>query len=573
MFGGLRKEADTVPPGAAAKAKTRVPFSVSYRDNVEAIVVAIVLALTIRCFFLEVFQIPTTSMEPTLLGESEGGRHPNALEGNCPFSEYHGIQGAVPSNDRTPGDRIMVTKFFYLLEPIRRYDVVVFKYPLNVQRNFIKRVVGLPGEELMLHNGDVYARSAGGEDWRIQKKPFGTQSRIWIRTHEEGELLRSDAEWKGFWDEDSLVGFKERAAYQVRKETEDSPRRSPGYLVVGGGPGKGIQFVSKNGVRDQRSWVQDVRFAIEFEMPRNGGELEAWIEHRWVNGTGRRQWRVRLAPGEAEASLEAPGGANKERFPLSGIPLRSEGFHTLELWYYDGEALVLWDGSVAVRHTVVEKLLEHSRDPEVQTYVGFSIGGATLTLKGVEISRDVHYRERPYSPKNFLEGEAVRIPEDHYLVLGDNVESSHDSRAWRKHTVWLRGGRVIEYEEKGKSNDPPLTPRKRRVQEEFEAYDRARREYEEAQDALKRADPGGPRYEELRERVRLLKEEMEKRDRPRWGVVYEDKFGDAWVIYEDERTHSTDSDGEKFMFIPAGNIIGRALWIWYPWARLGRLIR
>jgi hypothetical protein len=40
----------------------------------------------------------------------------------------------------------------------------------------------------------------------------------------------------------------------------------------------------------------------------------------------------------------------------------------------------------------------------------------------------------------------LKIPADSYFMLGDNVNNSHDGRAWEKHTVVLKGGRVIEYE-------------------------------------------------------------------------------------------------------------------------------
>src|SRR5262245_26624876 len=114
------------------------------KENVEAIAVAFIMALVIRCFCVEVFKIPSSSMEPTLLGDS--------ME--------HG------------GDRIMVTKLTYAVQDVGRFEPVVFKFPLNPMKNYIKRVVGLPGEKFMLYRGNVYTAPDGSADpaFRIRRK-------------------------------------------------------------------------------------------------------------------------------------------------------------------------------------------------------------------------------------------------------------------------------------------------------------------------------------------------------------------------------------------------------------------
>lgn len=53
-------------------------------------------------------------------------------------------------------ERIFINKFVYRFEPIRRGDIVVFKYPLDPSKSYIKRVVGLPAERVSIRNGLVY---------------------------------------------------------------------------------------------------------------------------------------------------------------------------------------------------------------------------------------------------------------------------------------------------------------------------------------------------------------------------------------------------------------------------------
>jgi signal peptidase I len=104
------------------------------REYFESIVIAVILALFIRTFVVQAFKIPTGSMENNLL----------------------------------VGDHLLVNKFVFAptasalermtlpIDPIARGDVVVFKYPEEPERDFIKRVIGLPGETLELKHKRIY---------------------------------------------------------------------------------------------------------------------------------------------------------------------------------------------------------------------------------------------------------------------------------------------------------------------------------------------------------------------------------------------------------------------------------
>ncbi len=104
------------------------------KKTFETIVIAILLALFIRTFIVQAFDIPSGSMKPTLL----------------------------------PGDYILVNKFIYgiripfvgirmlsLKEP-KRGDVIVFIYPKDPSKDFIKRVIGVQGETVQIIKGKIY---------------------------------------------------------------------------------------------------------------------------------------------------------------------------------------------------------------------------------------------------------------------------------------------------------------------------------------------------------------------------------------------------------------------------------
>jgi len=93
-----------------------------FREYAEAFITALILALIIRSFVVQAFKIPSGSMLQTL----------------------------------QIGDHILVNKFIYRFTEPKRGDVIVFKYPKDKNRDFIKRVVGLPGETILIKNQKIY---------------------------------------------------------------------------------------------------------------------------------------------------------------------------------------------------------------------------------------------------------------------------------------------------------------------------------------------------------------------------------------------------------------------------------
>src|ERR1043165_1343367 len=123
----------TKPP--AAEAQQAPPYRKSTaREYFESICVAVILALFVRTFIVQAFKIPTGSMENNLL----------------------------------IGDHLLVNKFVFAptlsrlentllpIDPIKRGNILVFKYPEEPDRDFIKRVIGLPGETIELKNKKVF---------------------------------------------------------------------------------------------------------------------------------------------------------------------------------------------------------------------------------------------------------------------------------------------------------------------------------------------------------------------------------------------------------------------------------
>ncbi|MXZ73172.1 MAG: signal peptidase I [Acidobacteria bacterium] len=104
------------------------------REYLEAIVIAVILALFVRTWVVQAYTIPTGSMEHNLL-----------------VGDYILVNKFVFGPTLAGAEQAMLPK-----TDVERGDIVVFKFPLDPERDFIKRIIGLPGETLEVRDKRVY---------------------------------------------------------------------------------------------------------------------------------------------------------------------------------------------------------------------------------------------------------------------------------------------------------------------------------------------------------------------------------------------------------------------------------
>ena len=199
---GADQESKQAGKGASAKRSAHDSWlsAAALRELVESLVAALVLAFLIRTFEAEAFVIPTGSMAPTLMGRhkdvvcprcgypfqvsasSEVNPHTNqannteVFAGTCPMCRFT-MDMASPEvlrNEDTSsfkGDRILVAKFPYQFFEPKRWDIAVFMYPGGAKTNYIKRLVGLPGETIRISHGDVFVKPKNKDTFSIERKP------------------------------------------------------------------------------------------------------------------------------------------------------------------------------------------------------------------------------------------------------------------------------------------------------------------------------------------------------------------------------------------------------------------
>jgi len=131
--------------------KTQAPKKSIAREYTEAILIALLLALLIRTFIVQAFKIPSGSMKKTLLI----GDHILVSK----FSYGTHIPNEIPFiNVKLFDDIVLFSKV------PQRGDIIVFKFPKDETRDFIKRVIGLPGDLLEVKRQKVYINNKPYKD-------------------------------------------------------------------------------------------------------------------------------------------------------------------------------------------------------------------------------------------------------------------------------------------------------------------------------------------------------------------------------------------------------------------------
>jgi signal peptidase I len=117
------------------------------REYAEALIIAIVLALTIRVFVVQAFKIPSGSMIPTLL-----------IGDHILVSKLaYGIQLPKDCDFQLSFPPLICYSSTMVLDfdPPQRGDVIVFRYPEDENKDFIKRLIGVPGDVIEIRNKQV----------------------------------------------------------------------------------------------------------------------------------------------------------------------------------------------------------------------------------------------------------------------------------------------------------------------------------------------------------------------------------------------------------------------------------
>jgi signal peptidase I len=469
-----------VLPNPMAKTKTQpapqpAPTD-SVREVIETVVFVVVLVLLLKSFVAEAFVIPTGSMAETLFGyqkivtcpkchyvfpvnvsqevdPSDGPSMP-IVGCSCPNCRYL-IDLDNTNTTWSSGDRVLVGKYFYeLVDQPERLEVVVFKYPgddywpssgpfkNHIPLNYIKRLIGKPGETIAIFQGKLYVLSPElsphYDDWKNAQSDPELMARLWQRTfqhvNDARELLFTDGKFSMIRKPPDTMLAMARIVYDNDHPASDrlsTPRwQGDGWTSDGangftsndiggmnwlryhhllrGQDRKTLitdftgynTFVTKD--RDGRfvhgppaeNWVGDLLLETELTIDKADGEFVMELS----KSHSRYQARWNLATGDCNLFVLRDG--KEERIGTAKTPVSVKG-HTYRLRFadVDGKLTVWVDGLLPFGEDGVlyPQDFENIGPTAANDLEPASIGvqGGTAHVRKIRLLRDTYYTNDP----------------------------------------------------------------------------------------------------------------------------------------------------------------------------------
>ena len=194
--------------------KAKVKRKGKFREYAEALITAVLIALVIRAFVIEAFKIPSGSMLPTL-----------------------SIGDHIFVNKFVYGLRIPFTKYRILdvSEP-KRGEVVVFIYPTDERKDFIKRIVGVPGDRVRLDGEDLWVNGHRIPERMLNVTEFPGDKRRLVIKNGSMQTIPFVRGWRDYnFFEENLDGVEHLTQYEKNLEREHFEAVVPAgqYLMIG----------------------------------------------------------------------------------------------------------------------------------------------------------------------------------------------------------------------------------------------------------------------------------------------------------------------------------------------------
>lgn len=431
-------------------------------ETIGSLVEAFIIAFIFIAFIAQPFVIPTGSMAGTLRGAHFRLICPNCgyqydfgfnsgnyidRETNKPYPEQYiptepitippdrvsvGVEPLCPMcGARSPqevqkrvnnGDRIFVLKYIYQLFEPRAWDVVVFQYPSKPQQDFIKRLIGLPGETIEIIAGDIYIND------KIAQKPPHVQDILWIPVFSGDYAIYDNSPWK-------------RPFKPISSSSEMWQIKGGRYIFAGAENPQTLQF--------ERGYLKTV---LKCFHPYNGLQAsdlaiadDLKLEFYITPGANDATVTIRLGKHgriyRGDISIDGTCAITDE---FANKTLIQKHLGPIPLHRQTKLSFAIVDHRFEIKLAGETLQYQGPDDPEDWGYQGrkskqaiptieLTAKGSPLTIEHITLYRDNYYTNNtiPKSPiGRAVEGKPITLKKDEFFVLGDNSPKSHDSRFW-----------------------------------------------------------------------------------------------------------------------------------------------
>jgi signal peptidase I len=421
------------------------------RRVVGVVVLSLCFLLVFRTFGIEPFQVPTGSMAPAI-----AGRHRTVV---CPRCRAEVTVGSQPPNGRqsprrfyqraccpncgcdhlgleqapeAAGDQMLVNKAAFLFRRPRRWEVVVFRL---FGKTFIKRIIGLPGDELEIVDGDIYVNGD------LARKTLDEVKAQRILVFDGGALPEPDG-WQQRWEVPA-------------GQPGPHPLAGSALHLDGTGQSEAYQYVTYRNflldeqqcqpIRDEYGYngaqrrvagpVHDFMVSCAVEVEAGEGSVvlsltdgrDTLLAEIPVGGpaAARRSLVVRAPAAVTDRGPFQPTSTPGQVFAVARcVPLQPGRAYQVEMAFVDRRLSLALDGRCPVAAVDLPGI---SSRPGVERPVTFGVQGARVAVRDFRLFRDVHYTQ---AGRNAVQGKVVHLAAGQYFVLGDNSPCSDDSRFW-----------------------------------------------------------------------------------------------------------------------------------------------